>query len=144
MKKILILTALVATFFACEKEEKQAPVIPDPIVTPTDYRESVVGNYIGTKNDYSWMMPMPPNTSPHISDTTYAWSFSIVMDTTSDSTIIADSYLFKVDSNLTCMELQMPGPTIREFTFSHDTARIFLRSGGHGGYWTKTIIGIKQ
>lgn len=138
MKKFLLFSLLIATFFACKKEDNDEAQ-PTP-AAPVDYRDVVVGNYVGTKNNYFWMMGMPPTSS----DTTYAWSFAITKDTTSDSTIIADGYLFKVDSNLYCYEVQTPGPTIRSFSLNNDTARIYFRSGGLGGYGTTTIIGIKQ
>jgi hypothetical protein len=85
------------------------------------------------------MMGMPPTSS----DTTYAWSFTVVKDTT-DSSIVADGYVFKIDSALRCYESQVPGPTIRSFDFRNDSAIIYFRSGGLGGYGTMTIKGLKQ
>jgi hypothetical protein len=137
MKRLLLSSLLIASFFACKKDDKDEA--PSP-ATPVDYRDVVVGNYVGTKNNYLWMMGMPPI----VSDTTYAWTFSIAKDSTSDSTIIADGYLFKVDSNLHCYEVYAPGPSIRSFNLSNDTATIYFRSGGLGGYGTTTIIGVKQ
>lgn len=138
MKKLFLFAIIITTLFACKKEDNDDPQDPGP-TTPVDYRDAVVGNYVGTKNNYTWMMGMPPN----VFDTTYAWSFTVVKDT-SDSSIIADGYLFKVDSNLYCYEIQVPGPTIRSFSFSNDTSIIYFRSGGLGGYGTTTITGVKQ
>ncbi|MFN8154585.1 MAG: hypothetical protein U0Y08_09865 [Bacteroidia bacterium] len=137
MKRLLFFSFLLSAFYACKKEEHEETLTP---VTPVDYRDAVVGNYIGTKNNHTWIMGMPPNEF----DTTYAWTFTIIKDSTSDSTIIADGYSFKVDSNLYFTEGLLPGPNTRTFSFSNDTAIIYFRSGGLGGYSSTTITGIKQ
>jgi hypothetical protein len=138
MKKLFLSAIIITTLFACKKEDNDDPQDPGP-TTPVDYRDAVVGNYVGTKNNYFWMMGMPPTSS----DTTYAWSFTVVKDTT-DSSIVADGYVFKIDSTLRCYESQVPGPTIRSFDFRNDSAIIYFRSGGLGGYGTMTIKGLKQ
>jgi len=138
MKQFLLATLLVVIFFGCKKDADNDSQVPGPTL-PVDYRDALVGNYVGTKNNYSWMMGMPPI----VNDTTYAWTFTIVKDT-SDSSIIADGYLFKLDSTLSFYDMQVPGPTIRSFDFRNDSAIIYYRSGGLGGYGTMTIKGLKQ
>lgn len=138
MKNRLFLILFLSFFITCKKDEDS---VPEDFGTniPADFRDSIIGNYVGTKNNYFWMMGNPPNQG----DTTYAWNFSIVKDT-SDSSIIADGYLFKLDSALKCYELYVPGPVIRSFEFRNDSAILFFRSGGLGGYGTTTIKGLLQ
>jgi hypothetical protein len=140
MKNSLFLIFFLAVFISCKKDKEDELGIENlGVIISADFRDSIVGNYIGTKNNYSWTMGMPPNQS----DTTYAWTFTIVKDT-SDSSIIADGYLFKLDSTLTCYEQQLPGPIIRSFIFRNDSAILYFRSGGLGGYSTTTIKGLLQ
>lgn len=139
MKNILIVLTLLFAFASCKKDKDDIPEVLPIVNPPADFRDSILGNYVGTKNNYFWMMGAPPIQS----DTTFAWNFTIVKDT-SDSSIIADGYLFKLDSALQCYELQVPGPTIRSFTFRNDSAILFFRSGGLGGYGTTTIKGLLQ
>jgi hypothetical protein len=138
MKNSLFLILILAVFITCKKDEDPTPDVL-VVVIPADFRDSIVGSYVGTKNNYFWMMGLPPTQN----DTTYAWTFTIVKDT-SDSSIIADGYLFKLDSALSCYEQQFPGPTIRSFIFRNDSAILFFRSGGLGGYGTTTIKGLLQ
>jgi hypothetical protein len=138
MKNRLILVLFLSVFITCKKAEDPVPEDPG-IVTPADFRDSIIGNYVGTKHINSWIMGNPPTQG----NTTYAWNFSIVKDT-SDSSIIADGYLFKLDSTLQCYELFVPGPIIRSFEFRNDSAILYFRSGGLGGYSTTTIKGLKQ
>lgn len=137
MKTRFFVFLLLAVFITCKKAED--PLNGSQVIVPLDFRDSLVGNYTGTKNNYSWLMGVPPTQS----NTTYPWTFSIVKDT-SDSSIIADGYLFKLDSALKCYESTLPGPTIRSFEFRNDSAIIFFRSGGLGGYGTITIKGLLQ
>lgn len=135
---------LLTLCIGCKKEQEAVVQDPPPLnfpgpITPTDFRDPIVGNYAGTKNNYLWIMGGPPT----VSDTTYPWTFTIIKDTT-DSSILADGYLFKLDTALSCYEIQFPGPTIRSFEFRNDSAIIFFRSGGLGGYSTTTIKGVKQ
>lgn len=138
MKQLLSTLLCFLIIFSCKKEDGKELQENTPI-TPADFRAIAEGTYIGTKNNYSWIMGSPPI----VSDTTYPWTFTIVRDT-SDSSLIADNYLFKVDANLHCYEVMTPGPVIRSFDFRNDSAIIYFRSGGLGGYGTVTIIGVKQ
>jgi hypothetical protein len=125
---------------ACGKEEQPPgpePLPPPPAPAQQDYRDAIVGDYVGYRHFASWSM-----SSPNGYDTTYARSFSIEKDT-ADSSIIADGQLFRVDANLHFYESPYPG-VVRSFAFSNDTATIFLRSGGLGGYSATTTVGVRQ
>lgn len=138
MKYMPVILLLLLFAFANCKKDNENTVVKTPSVN-SDFRDSLQGYYVGTKNNYSWSMGTPPNEY----DTTYAWSFTILKDT-SDSSIIADGILFKLDSTGSCYEVYYPGPTIKSFEFSNDTAILFFRSGGLGGYNTTTITGVRQ
>lgn len=140
MKNRLFLIFFLAVFISCKEDKEDELVIENlGVIISADFRDSIEGNYVGTKNNYSWMMGLPPTQN----DTTYAWTFTIVKDT-SDSSIIADGYLFKLDSTLTCYDQQLPGPIIRSFIFRNDSAILYFRSGGLGGYSSMTIKGVLQ
>lgn len=111
---------------------------PTPNPATGDYRDPVIGVFIGTRNQYSWAMGNPPLTF----DSTWAYSFSVVKDTVFNS-VIANGEVFTLDSNLSYYESPSPGQ-VRSFSFSNDTVTLYSRSGGLGGYSTTTIIGLKQ
>ncbi|MFM9056717.1 MAG: hypothetical protein ACKOQY_08550, partial [Bacteroidota bacterium] len=115
-----------AIFSACSTDDAPMPDTNNPPVS-VDFRDVLIGNYSGTKNNYYWSMN-PAN----IYDTTYAWSFTIAKDT-ADSSIIADGVVFKLDSTLSFHEMTNPGQ-IKKFDFSNDSAIMFFRSGGLGGF----------
>ena len=59
MKNSLFLILILAVFITCKKDEDPTP--DDLIVViPADFRDSIVGSYVGTKNNYFWMMGLPP------------------------------------------------------------------------------------
>lgn len=138
MKKSLLLILFTAVLFACKKDNQPESVALG-VSIPADYRDSIVGNYAGTKRNYLYMMGFPLTQS----DTTYPWIFTVVKDT-SDSSVIADGGIFKLDTALACYEEQLPGPLIRSIIFRNDSAILYFRSGGLGGYGTTTISGKLQ
>lgn len=137
MKNLAIVCCSVLLLSSCKKDNVSSPDTNTPPAA-VDFRDALTGNYTGTKNNYSWSIANPAN--PY--DTTYAWSFTIAKDT-ADSSIIADGVTFKLDSSLSFYEMPYPGQ-IKSFEFRNDSAIIYFRSGGLGGYSTTTVLGAKQ
>lgn len=131
-----IATFLVATTFnliSCSQEED---AIPNPI--PFDFRDALVGNYVGTKQLYSWNM-----SNPIAYDTTFAYSFLVSKHPTAADSIIVDNRVYPIDTSLSYYYSNYPG-NIDQMDFKNDSCIIYLRSGGLGGYSYSYRKGKKQ
>ncbi|MFM7079274.1 MAG: hypothetical protein ACKOYC_05740, partial [Bacteroidota bacterium] len=84
--------AFAFTFSGCGKDDGDEPA-PTPV--PTDFRDALVGNYVGTKQQGSWSMSNP---IPY--DTTYAYSFSVQKHSSAPDSIIVDGHTYPLDSTL--------------------------------------------
>jgi hypothetical protein len=102
-----------------------------------DFRQQLYGQYVGTRNNYSWSMSNPSGF-----DTTFAYSFTVNPHPSLDS-IFVDGSAFPIDTSGYFYEMPYPGQ-IRSLEFIGDTCKIYYRSGGLGGYSTTNCIGVKQ
>jgi len=139
--RYILVSVLIMLLVACSKEEEQVvgsdPLPPPPGPVQQDHRDAIVGDYVGYRQHESWSI-----SSPNGYDTTYAYTFRIEKDT-ADSSIIADGQLFRIDANYYFYASPYPG-IIRSFEFRNDTATIYLRSGGLGGFSASTTVGVRQ
>lgn len=127
--------SLVATsIVGCESKESE--FVPTP--SPTDFRDPLVGLYLGTKQVGSWNM-----SNPITYDTTYAYSFSVAKHPSAADSIIVDGRTYSIDTTLIYYYSPYPG-NIDQLDFRNDSCFIYLRSGGLGGYSFTHRQGKKQ
>lgn len=127
--------SIVATsIVGCESKESE--FVPTP--SPTDFRDPLVGLYLGTKQVGSWNM-----SNPIIYDTTYAYSFSVAKHPSAADSIIVDGRTYSIDTTLIYYYSPYPG-NIDQLDFRNDSCFIYLRSGGLGGYSFTHRQGRKQ
>lgn len=128
----------IITLCSCHKK-KDETATPNPIPTPTDFRDSLVGFYSGSKHIHTWIMGSPP----YIFDTTYNYSFSIQKDLSS-SKIIVDADTFALDSNYYYTRPSLVPPDYYYFEWRSDSAFKFTVNGGLGGSTSVDIKTKKQ
>ncbi|MFM7218426.1 MAG: InlB B-repeat-containing protein [Bacteroidota bacterium] len=102
-----------------------------------DYRQSLYGNYSGTRNNVFWMM-----NNPSSYDTTFAYAFTVSPHPSPDS-IIVDNMVFPIDTTLYFYEMPYPGQ-IRSLEFVSDSCKVYFRSGGLGGFSSSNILGARN
>ncbi|MFM8917168.1 MAG: hypothetical protein ACKOKB_01830 [Bacteroidota bacterium] len=120
----------------CNQDEEDVLPTPDPI--PVDFRDELVGNYVGTKQQGSWSISNP---IPY--DTTYTYSFSVQKHSSAPDSIIVDGRTYPLDTTLSYYYSPYPG-NIDQLDFRNDSCFIYLRSGGLGGYSFTLRQGRKQ
>ena len=118
----------------CKKDDDE--VLPNPAAF--DFRDALVGNYVGTKQLYSWNM-----SNPIAYDTTFAYSFSVSKHPSATDSIIVDNRVYPIDTSLSYYYSNYPG-NIDQMDFKNDSCLIYQRSGGLGGYSYTYRKGKKQ
>jgi hypothetical protein len=118
----------------CKQDDDE--VLPNP--APFDFRDALVGNYVGTKQLYSWNM-----SNPIAYDTTFAYSFSVSKHPSATDSIIVDNRVYPIDTSLSYYYSNYPG-NIDQMDFKNDSCLIYQRSGGLGGYSYTYRKGKKQ
>ena len=118
----------------CKQDDDE--VLPNP--APFDFRDALVGNYVGTKQLYSWNM-----SNPIAYDTTFAYSFSVSKHPSATDSVIVDNRVYPIDTSLSYYYSNYPG-NIDQMDFKNDSCLIYQRSGGLGGYSYTYRKGKKQ
>ncbi|MFM9056839.1 MAG: hypothetical protein ACKOQY_09175, partial [Bacteroidota bacterium] len=62
---------------------------------------------------------------------------------TADSSNMAEGVVFNRETTLSFHEMTKPGQ-IKKFEFRNDSAIMFFRSGGLGGFSSTTVLGARQ
>jgi hypothetical protein len=133
--RIVVALSFVIVFLVtgCGKDDEQ---MLTPV--PVDFRDALVGNYVGTQQQYFWTM-----SNPIAFDTTYAYSFSVSKHPTSADSIIVDNRVYPIDTSLSYYYSNYPG-NIDQMDFRNDSCLIYQRSGGLGGFSYTYRKGKKQ
>ena len=127
---------VLALFYlvGCKKDDE----VVNPNTGPVDFRDALVGNYVGTMQQGSWSI-----SNPISYDTTYAYTFSVQKHTSAPDSIVVDGRTYPLDTTLSYYYSPYPG-NIDQLDFRNDSCFIYLRSGGLGGYSFTLRQGRKQ
>lgn len=107
---------------------------------PFDFRDRITGIYTGDKRVYSYVMGGPPI----ISDTTYAYSFSISADPANPKAVLFNGQSYPLDKRWTYSVFSVPGPSSVKLYFINDSAYFRSGWGSLGGNGFTYIRGRKQ
>lgn len=131
---VIVSSSVLFGFNACSQDDDS---LPSPS-GPSDFRDPLIGTYVGTKQQGSWSISNPIGF-----DTTYAYSFIVEKHGSALDSIIVDGRTYPIDTSLSYYYSPYPG-NIDELDFRNDSCFIYLRSGGLGGYSFTLRKGKKQ
>lgn len=132
--RVALAVSVCFGFVGCSQDDDGVPV-PS---APADFRDPLIGTYVGTKQQGSWSISNPVGY-----DTTYAYSFVVEKHSTATDSIIVDGRTYPMDTTLSYYYSPYPG-NIDQLDFRYDSCFIYLRSGGLGGYSFTLRQGRKQ